>query len=164
MRRLGLRMTAAATTGPNNAPRPASSTPAMRVQPSLRAVARSRAVTGVLATAAGGLAAVLLALPTSLPLAAQTGMIHGRVVDSIGGPVQGAVVSVDGTMLRVTAGSSGAYQIHGLSAGTHEGVQAMLVFMVLYMIDVTGFFAWALLDRSSGELAGSPNFTSGTTF
>src|SRR6266567_6567536 len=41
MRRLGLRITAAATTGPNNAPRPASSMPAMRVQPSLRA-ARSK--------------------------------------------------------------------------------------------------------------------------
>ena len=41
MRRLGLRMTAAATTGPNSAPRPASSRPAMRVQPSLRA-ARSK--------------------------------------------------------------------------------------------------------------------------
>ncbi|HEY5411828.1 MAG TPA: NADH-quinone oxidoreductase subunit NuoN, partial [Caulobacteraceae bacterium] len=33
------------------------------------------------------------------------------------------------------------YALVGLSAGTHEGVQAMLVFMVLYMIDVTGFFA-----------------------
>src|SRR5215470_3686189 len=41
MRRLGLRMTAAATTGPKSAPRPASSMPAMRVQPSLRA-ARSK--------------------------------------------------------------------------------------------------------------------------
>src|SRR5580704_14732521 len=33
------------------------------------------------------------------------------------------------------------YALVGLSAGTKEGVQAMLVFMVLYMIDVTGFFA-----------------------
>src|ERR1700741_1879150 len=41
MRRLGLRITAAATTGPNSAPRPASSMPAMRIQPSLRA-ARSK--------------------------------------------------------------------------------------------------------------------------
>src|SRR5215472_2515197 len=39
--RLGFRMTAAATTGPNSAPRPASSRPAMRVQPSRRA-ARSK--------------------------------------------------------------------------------------------------------------------------
>src|SRR6516162_3178318 len=41
IRRLGLRITAAATTGPNSAPRPASSMPAMRVQPSCRA-ARSK--------------------------------------------------------------------------------------------------------------------------
>src|SRR5260221_186933 len=41
MRRFGFRITAAATTGPNKAPRPASSKPAMRVQPSLRA-ARSK--------------------------------------------------------------------------------------------------------------------------
>jgi len=33
------------------------------------------------------------------------------------------------------------YAILGLAAGTTEGVQAMLMFMVLYMIDVTGFFA-----------------------
>jgi NADH-quinone oxidoreductase subunit N len=33
------------------------------------------------------------------------------------------------------------YALVGLSAGTAEGYQAMLVFMVLYMIDVTGFFA-----------------------
>ncbi|WP_293906978.1 NADH-quinone oxidoreductase subunit NuoN [Phenylobacterium sp.] len=33
------------------------------------------------------------------------------------------------------------YALLGLASGTAEGVQAMLVFMVLYMIDVTGFFA-----------------------
>ena len=33
------------------------------------------------------------------------------------------------------------YAILGLASGTNEGVQAMLMFMVLYMIDVTGFFA-----------------------
>ena len=33
------------------------------------------------------------------------------------------------------------YALLGLSAGGQQGVQAMLVFMVLYMIDVTGFFA-----------------------
>jgi NADH-quinone oxidoreductase subunit N len=33
------------------------------------------------------------------------------------------------------------YALLGLASGTNEGVQAMLVFMVLYMIDVTGFFA-----------------------
>ncbi len=33
------------------------------------------------------------------------------------------------------------YALVGLSAGTAEGYQSMLVFMVLYMIDVMGFFA-----------------------
>jgi NADH-quinone oxidoreductase subunit N len=33
------------------------------------------------------------------------------------------------------------YALLGLSAGTAEGIQSMLVFMVLYMVDVTGFFA-----------------------
>jgi len=33
------------------------------------------------------------------------------------------------------------YALLGLSAGGQQGVQSMLVFMVLYMIDVTGFFA-----------------------
>ncbi|MEW5687588.1 MAG: NADH-quinone oxidoreductase subunit NuoN [Pseudomonadota bacterium] len=33
------------------------------------------------------------------------------------------------------------YAVLGLASGTSDGVQAMLVFMVLYMIDVTGFFA-----------------------
>ncbi|WP_304191489.1 NADH-quinone oxidoreductase subunit NuoN [Phenylobacterium aquaticum] len=33
------------------------------------------------------------------------------------------------------------YAVLGLASGNAEGVQAMLVFMVLYMVDVTGFFA-----------------------
>ena len=33
------------------------------------------------------------------------------------------------------------YALLGLASGTSEGVQAMLMFMVLYMVDVTGFFA-----------------------
>jgi NADH-quinone oxidoreductase subunit N len=41
------------------------------------------------------------------------------------------------------------YAVLGMAAGTGEGMQAMLVFMVLYMIDVTGFFAClAALSRS----------------
>jgi NADH-quinone oxidoreductase subunit N len=45
------------------------------------------------------------------------------------------------------------YAIIGLSAGTAEGVQSMLVFMVLYMIDVTGFFAClAALSRQGRSM------------
>jgi NADH-quinone oxidoreductase subunit N len=45
------------------------------------------------------------------------------------------------------------YACLGLASGTHEGFQAMLVFMVLYMIDVTGFFAClAALSRSGRSM------------
>ena len=45
------------------------------------------------------------------------------------------------------------YAILGLAAGNAEGVQAMLVFMVLYMVDVTGFFAClAALSRDGRSM------------
>jgi NADH-quinone oxidoreductase subunit N len=45
------------------------------------------------------------------------------------------------------------YAILGLAAGGAEGVQAMLVFMILYMIDVTGFFAClAALSRAGRDM------------
>ena len=51
------------------------------------------------------------------------------------------------------------YAIIGLAAGTAEGVQAMLVFMVLYMIDVTGFFACLIaLSRKGEEMDTLPSF------
>jgi len=45
------------------------------------------------------------------------------------------------------------YALMGLAAGDAQGVQAMLVFMVLYMIDVTGFFAClAALSRQGRSM------------
>jgi NADH-quinone oxidoreductase subunit N len=45
------------------------------------------------------------------------------------------------------------YAVLGLASGDAEGVQAMLVFMVLYMVDVTGFFAClAALSRDGRAL------------
>ncbi len=43
------------------------------------------------------------------------------------------------------------YALIGLSAASHQGVQAMLVFMVLYMVDVTGFFACLLALSRAGR-------------
>jgi NADH-quinone oxidoreductase subunit N len=43
------------------------------------------------------------------------------------------------------------YALVGLSAGTQQGFQAMLVFMVLYMIDVTGFFACLMALSRDGK-------------
>jgi NADH-quinone oxidoreductase subunit N len=51
---------------------------------------------------------------------------------------------VQSNLKRLWAYSSIAnvgYAVLGLASGTSEGLQAMLMFMVLYMIDVTGFFA-----------------------
>ena len=45
------------------------------------------------------------------------------------------------------------YAVLGLASGTGEGMQAMLVFMVLYMVDVTGFFAClAALSRQGRSM------------
>jgi len=43
------------------------------------------------------------------------------------------------------------YALIGLAAGTPEGLQAMLLFMVLYMIDVTGFFACLVALSRAGR-------------
>jgi iron complex outermembrane receptor protein len=60
-----------------------------------------------------------LLLSPLLALTAQTGRIAGRVTDSAGGPLAGAVVSVEGTPFRTTAGSGGSYDLRGIPAGTH---------------------------------------------
>jgi NADH-quinone oxidoreductase subunit N len=45
------------------------------------------------------------------------------------------------------------YAVLGLASGDAQGVQAMLVFMVLYMVDVTGFFAClAALSRQGKSM------------
>ncbi len=43
------------------------------------------------------------------------------------------------------------YALIGLSAANHQGVQSMLVFMVLYMVDVTGFFACLVALSRGGK-------------
>jgi NADH-quinone oxidoreductase subunit N len=51
------------------------------------------------------------------------------------------------------------YALAALAAGTDQGVQAMLVFMVLYMIDTTGFFACLLaLNRDGKPMETLPDF------
>jgi NADH-quinone oxidoreductase subunit N len=43
------------------------------------------------------------------------------------------------------------YALIGMAAGTQQGMQSMLVFMVLYMIDVTGLFACLLALSRDGR-------------
>jgi iron complex outermembrane receptor protein len=54
----------------------------------------------------------------SSSLSAQSGTLRGRVVDSAGGPIAGAVVSVDRTVLTATSGPDGAYALRGIPAGS----------------------------------------------
>ena len=71
------------------------------------------------------LVATLALVPFVAP-AAQTGRIAGRVVDSAGAPLAGAVVSVEGTPFRATAASGGSYDLRGIPVGTHT-VRARLI-------------------------------------
>jgi NADH-quinone oxidoreductase subunit N len=51
------------------------------------------------------------------------------------------------------------YALIGLAAGNTEGAQAMLIFMTLYMIDTTGFFAALTgLSRSGKAMESLPDF------
>jgi len=51
------------------------------------------------------------------PLSAQSGSVQGKVTDSTGAAVLSAVLSVDGTGLRVAPNSRGSYVINGVPAG-----------------------------------------------
>lgn len=67
---------------------------------------------------AGTLSAIaLIAIATTTPLAAQSGSVQGRVTDSTGKVVIGATISVDGTSLRTSPSSRGAYTLNGVPTG-----------------------------------------------
>src|SRR5688500_16279863 len=52
-------------------------------------------------------------------LAAQSGSIRGSVTDTAGTPLSNASVTIEGTGLRTTTGTSGTYEIRGVPAGSH---------------------------------------------
>ena len=62
--------------------------------------------------------ASLLAL-TATAVAAQSGTIKGVVTDSATGPVVGAVVTVDASVLLTQTNARGAYEFRGVPAGSH---------------------------------------------
>jgi iron complex outermembrane recepter protein len=64
------------------------------------------------------LPAILLLSAAAAPIAAQTGTVRGSVADSAGTPLAGASVIVEGSGLRTTSGSTGAYEIRGVPSGT----------------------------------------------
>ena len=63
-------------------------------------------------------AATLLAVAPSV-LAAQSGIIKGVVTDSATGPVVGAVVTVDASVLLTQTNARGAYEFRGVPPGSH---------------------------------------------
>ena len=113
---------------------------------------------------------VVMFITTAPKLAAM--VLTARVlVDAFGGAVEQwrqvvlaiAVISVivgafaglvQKNLKRLIAYSSIAsigYALIGLSAGNRQGVQSMLVFMVLYMVDVTGFLACLMALKRDGR-------------
>ncbi len=72
------------------------------------------------------IAGLLLLGVTALPLAAQTGTIGGTVSDSAGNALANAVIVVEGTGLRATAGATGSYEVRGVPVGTRT-VRARLI-------------------------------------
>jgi iron complex outermembrane receptor protein len=66
-----------------------------------------------------GLSGVLLAWMPWAVAVAQSGSIRGTVADSAGNGLANASVSVEGTGLRTTTGSTGEYEVRGISPGTY---------------------------------------------
>src|SRR5689334_3014378 len=68
---------------------------------------------------AGVLSLAVLIAGTAAPvtLSAQSGSLQGRVTDSAGTAVIGAVVTVDQAVLRAIASARGAYTLNGVPAG-----------------------------------------------
>jgi NADH-quinone oxidoreductase subunit N len=108
---------------------------------------------------------------TTAPKLASMLLIARVLVDAFGGAVDQwrqvvlaiALISVivgafaglvQKNLKRLIAYSSIAnigYALIGLAAGNQEGVQSMLIFMVLYMVDVTGFLACLMSLRRAGR-------------
>ena len=113
---------------------------------------------------------VVMFITTAPKLAAMV-LIARVLVDAFGGAVEQwrqvvlaiAMISVvvgafaglvQKNLKRLIAYSSIAnigYALIGLSAGNQQGVQSMLVFMVLYMADVTGFLACLMALKRDGR-------------
>ncbi len=71
------------------------------------------------------------------------------VISVLVGAFAGLVQSNIKRLLAYSSIANMGYVLIGLSAGNREGAQAVLIFMTLYMIDATGFFA-ALTALSRG--------------
>ena len=57
---------------------------------------------------------------------AQVGAVRGKVVDSTGAPLPGALIAVDRTAIRAQATSSGTYTLVGVPAGARTRLSEIL--------------------------------------
>ncbi len=80
--------------------------------------------------------AVLVVLVLPGPLAAQGGIIRGRVVDTTGAPLPGATVSIEAFGARATTSDQGDYEFRGVPAGAHT-VRVRLLGYVPQSVRVT---------------------------
>src|SRR5687768_7663271 len=79
----------------------------------------------------------LIAIATSTTAArAQVGSVRGRVVDSTGAPISGALLAVDRTAVRAQANSSGNYVLLGVPAGARS-IRAHVIGFTPRTVDVT---------------------------
>jgi iron complex outermembrane receptor protein len=67
---------------------------------------------------------------------AQVGAIRGKVVDSTGAPIPGALVAVERTAIRGQANSSGSYTLLGVPAGARS-VRAQIIGFAPITVEVT---------------------------
>lgn len=64
------------------------------------------------------LVAVLTLMVVATTAPAQTGQVRGKVADSTGAPITGAIITVDRTPVRAQTGANGTYQLIGVPVGT----------------------------------------------
>ena len=73
---------------------------------------------------------------TATTVKAQVGTIRGKVVDSTGAPIPGALLAVDRTAVRAQATSTGSYTLLGVPAGART-IRAQIIGFNPRSIDVT---------------------------
>jgi NADH-quinone oxidoreductase subunit N len=94
--------------------------------------------------------AVALAFPGATSQWAQVLVALGLASVAVGA-LAGLAQSNIKRLLAYSSIANVGYALIGMAAGTNQGMQAMLVFMVLYMIDVMGFFAVLLALSRDGR-------------
>jgi len=79
---------------------------------------------------------LLTVAATATTVQAQVGTIRGKVVDSTGAPIPGALLAVDRTAVRAQATSTGSYTLLGVPAGART-IRAQIIGFNPRSIDVT---------------------------